>query len=1693
MASSLLTSFTDNLNDAHNISSGHVGFFNSSSSEPEVHHETSASSLLTTISSENIAAEHSVKPLIPKWMMIYIDIYSHIVVPFIVSSFGVVSNIVNLIIFTHLGLKDGMSVGLWCLSFSDLTVTGQTLGSSICSLCGLVLPRDTLVSPGLVHYVSLLWSQDMMYLVSNWITTFISLERCICVIWPFKVKSLFTRARSIAVIVIIFVVHVASYAPVFASHRLEIVKVKAEQQHLGSGSDASSGFPGLLNSFSSTVSSLDTSPRSFMSQTGKEGGLSLPDDSTDFPLKFTGLHSPLVFTQSPSPLSEEVGITSVALAKDKETSAGPDEALDPDIEAVMAMRSKKFMIVAFSHNRAVIHHTVDIINGAVLPVVQQALVIASAGGLAYGLKATSRVRTGGHAQKSDTEKGTKDEGETKQAQKSGLSQKEMRLVKVVAFLALILTICNIPRFIAVYTTLLIPEMHIGEAYENMYVFLWALTALFASVNASVNIFVYLTVNSAYRAHFKTLFWCFRQDPQTKEEARQRTEVMFLINFAFDPGEAFKPRITCTPSLYRYHFPCGPGSNFIDYADLEKCLHFVNVPETWRNAETKCAKMGGNLLTITSQDVADRISKSANISGVTWLGLERKFAKNAVWTTGEVFNGYRNLPPFKTNEPCVTLAQDKRSWTSSRCGATLPYYCEARSGRQLYTPTMIVKNTNLSTVTFEGGKNISAICEGFVGDFGFLAFLWTKGNVSKFYDVIHKEVDYLEERVYLMDGQRCGRLSTITLTMFATNFRSGWSLQCCAGKPAHQSACTDEVLVKVEYKDTKPNIAVKFHFQPSYVLSNWTLSASCDAYTGVSGTVKWYLLRPQTADLLLNSSETLHLFDLYLGRRHEHDIQLKIDLSHNMSRLACRTLTTSTESSPMQVLYSPKILDIRVMYHELPNHVHNGEILEANCSAYLGSWGWLTWELTTLTRTIVWSTQTNGLRVSDDRMADIHTTTVGKGPNLVGDKVNSSFSTKVDSEFMGARVGCRVRLPHGLATNLPEESTLERASRPLKVLYDSRSPSLQVDYHGPPPTVILHKVVAVTCSALVGTDGVLTLGLITPDSVSVWSVDTKGVLRGTNQEGVYLRDVTAELDRRLGPRVTAHMDVLITEEIESSKVYCFSYDAFSNFTGAASSQPLDHLGEVSLPFEVQELSLVAIPDPLTVMAVLASMITAGVAGSSLLLVYLAEIGCRKTGGSPDEDQVMISVSNSIPSGGSPDEDQVMISVSNSIPSGGSPDKDQVMTSVSNSIRSRGSPDEDQVITSISHSINSEKKHDENQVMISVSNSIPSGGSPDKDQVMTSVSNSIRSRGSPDEDQVITSISHSINSEKKHDENQVMISVSNSIPSRGSPDEDQVMTSVSNSIPSGGSPDENQVMTSVSNFVRSRGSPDENQVMTSISHSIQSGGSSDENQVMTSISLSIQSGKRHDEDQVMTSVSHSIQSGKKHDEDQVMTSISHSIQSGKKHEEDQVMTSISHSIQSGGSSDENQVMTSISHSIQSGKKHEEDQVMTSISHSIQSGKRHDEDQVMTSISHSIQSGKKHDEDQVMTSISHSIQSGGSSDENQVMTSISHSIQSGKKHEEDQVMTSISHSIQSGGSSDENQVMTSISHSIQSGKKHEEDQVMTSISHSIQSGKEHDVTPNVLSEENLAVLSLTKQKNSDFQHRVSFSTSVDKILTT
>lgn len=264
--------------------------------------------------------------LIPDGLMLYVTMYLSIVIPIVISAFGTGTNVINLIIFTKLGVKDSMTVGLWALSLSDLLVAVQTLGSSVCYLANITSP-SRFMNPILIQYVSLCWSQDLMYLVSNWITTFISLERCYCVINPFKVRATFTRNRSIAAVVFIYAFHIGSYLPIFATHRLDWA------------SEDASNFSNF-----STV-----------------------------------------------------------------------------------------MVVSYGPNRATIHHAVDILNGAVLPVIQQALVIGSAVCLSYGLKSSSKVRK--QKQGDDVKR------------RSMLSQKESRLVTVVVFLALILTVCNTPRLV----------------------------------------------------------------------------------------------------------------------------------------------------------------------------------------------------------------------------------------------------------------------------------------------------------------------------------------------------------------------------------------------------------------------------------------------------------------------------------------------------------------------------------------------------------------------------------------------------------------------------------------------------------------------------------------------------------------------------------------------------------------------------------------------------------------------------------------------------------------------------------------------------------------------------------------------------------------------------------------------------------------------------------------------------------------------------------------------------------------------------------------------------------------------------------------------------------------------------------------------------------------------------------------------
>ncbi|CAG5117951.1 unnamed protein product, partial [Candidula unifasciata] len=149
--------------------------------------------------------------------LIYIRISLNIVARFIISIAGIVTNIINMIIFVKLGLKDSMSVGLFSLSLTDVLVTGVQLASCLCFVTGFVC-----MNIGIDRYLG--WAISFVYEISCWITAMISIERCYCVVSPFTVKQVFTRFRCVAATVTIYILYIGMHVPVYLYPRIKWIE-----------------------------------------------------------------------------------------------------------------------------------------------------------------------------------------------------------------------------------------------------------------------------------------------------------------------------------------------------------------------------------------------------------------------------------------------------------------------------------------------------------------------------------------------------------------------------------------------------------------------------------------------------------------------------------------------------------------------------------------------------------------------------------------------------------------------------------------------------------------------------------------------------------------------------------------------------------------------------------------------------------------------------------------------------------------------------------------------------------------------------------------------------------------------------------------------------------------------------------------------------------------------------------------------------------------------------------------------------------------------------------------------------------------------------------------------------------------------------------------------------------------------------
>ncbi|CAG5128205.1 unnamed protein product [Candidula unifasciata] len=146
----------------------------------------------------------------------------------LVSLLGIVTNVINIIVFIKQKLKDSVNISLLALAIADfLCVVSMFWMCFSCSpiFAMLELPFNAFD----ITYMTGTWTRLCsnryfilhVYRTASFINAFITLERCLCIALPLKVKDIITPQRTMMINAFIFIFMIAIFSPFYYVNRLE--------------------------------------------------------------------------------------------------------------------------------------------------------------------------------------------------------------------------------------------------------------------------------------------------------------------------------------------------------------------------------------------------------------------------------------------------------------------------------------------------------------------------------------------------------------------------------------------------------------------------------------------------------------------------------------------------------------------------------------------------------------------------------------------------------------------------------------------------------------------------------------------------------------------------------------------------------------------------------------------------------------------------------------------------------------------------------------------------------------------------------------------------------------------------------------------------------------------------------------------------------------------------------------------------------------------------------------------------------------------------------------------------------------------------------------------------------------------------------------------------------------------------------
>lgn len=133
--------------------------------------------------------------------------------------FGIGSNIVNVIVFTHMKFNDTINIALLGLSISDMCALVCSMWVNISLMPAFRYSSLPVMAVEISHKTGG-WTHFVFIRVTTFITMYITLERCLCIAFPLKIKQMLTPKRVWIIIISIYVVTLGTLSANHATYRL---------------------------------------------------------------------------------------------------------------------------------------------------------------------------------------------------------------------------------------------------------------------------------------------------------------------------------------------------------------------------------------------------------------------------------------------------------------------------------------------------------------------------------------------------------------------------------------------------------------------------------------------------------------------------------------------------------------------------------------------------------------------------------------------------------------------------------------------------------------------------------------------------------------------------------------------------------------------------------------------------------------------------------------------------------------------------------------------------------------------------------------------------------------------------------------------------------------------------------------------------------------------------------------------------------------------------------------------------------------------------------------------------------------------------------------------------------------------------------------------------------------------------------